>query len=86
MLLVVGNCQVSSTLYNAVLECSDNLEIIERHPHGKRVNYVPEGRDAAVSHGSQDCRFKNATDYDIKMYLSSDDENVYVTLVKMLSS
>ena len=36
-----GNCQVSSTLYNAVLETPD-LEVVERHPHGKKVTYVPE--------------------------------------------
>lgn len=36
-----GNCQVSSTLYNAVLQDS-NFEIVERHPHAKRVYYVEE--------------------------------------------
>lgn len=43
-----GNCQVSSTLYNAVLAIP-NLVVTERHEHGKDVTYVPEGRDAAVS-------------------------------------
>ena len=36
-----GNCQVSSTLYNAVLQDS-NFEIVERHPHAQRVYYVEE--------------------------------------------
>ena len=36
-----GNCQVSSTLYNAVLQ-SPSFKIIERHPHGQRVYYVEE--------------------------------------------
>ncbi len=36
-----GNCQVSSTLYNAVLQDA-NFEIIERHPHAQRVYYVEE--------------------------------------------
>ena len=36
-----GNCQVSSTLYNAVLQ-SPTFEIVERHPHGQRVYYVEE--------------------------------------------
>ena len=36
-----GNCQVSSTLYNAVLQ-DPNFEIVERHPHAQRVYYVPE--------------------------------------------
>ena len=36
-----GNCQISSTLYNAVLELP-NIEIIERHEHSKKVYYVEE--------------------------------------------
>lgn len=36
-----GNCQVSSTLYNAVLQ-DENFEIVERHPHAQRVYYVEE--------------------------------------------
>lgn len=36
-----GNCQISSTLYNALLDISD-IEIIERHNHSKKVYYVPK--------------------------------------------
>lgn len=36
-----GNCQVSSTLYNAVLQDA-SFEIVERHPHAQRVYYVEE--------------------------------------------
>lgn len=36
-----GNCQISSTLYNALLELP-NIEIIERHEHSKKVYYVQE--------------------------------------------
>ncbi len=36
-----GNCQISSTLYNAVLQNS-NFEIVERHPHSNHVEYVEE--------------------------------------------
>ena len=36
-----GNCQISSTLYNALLELT-NIEIIERHEHSKKVYYVEE--------------------------------------------
>ena len=52
-----GVCQVSSTLYNACLE--GGLEIVERHPHSGRVNYVPKNRDAATSYGGIDFKFKN---------------------------
>lgn len=45
-----GNCQVSSTLYNAVLAASDQLSVVERHPHSAPVPYIEEGKDAAVSY------------------------------------
>ncbi len=44
-----GNCQISSTLYNAVLEAS-SLEVIERHEHSNKVPYVKKGKDAAVAY------------------------------------
>lgn len=78
-----GNCQVSSTLYNVVLAI-DGLKVVERHEHGKDVTYVPEGKDAAVSYGSMDFKFTNSTGNDIKMYFSSDDENVTVRIVKLV--
>jgi vancomycin resistance protein YoaR len=60
-----GICQVSTTLYNAVLRA--NMEIVERHAHSKIVNYVIKNRDAAVSNGSFDFKFKNNKDYAIKI-------------------
>ncbi len=55
-----GICQVSSTLYNAVLLA--NLPILERHNHSVAVDYVPVGTDATVTYGGKDLRFKNDTD------------------------
>lgn len=55
-----GICQVSSTLYNAVLEAG--LRITERHPHGQKVDYAPAGRDATVVYGVKDFRFINSLD------------------------
>lgn len=60
-----GICQVSSTLYNAVLLA--NLEIVERTNHGFNPGYVPAGRDATVSWGGPDFKFKNNRDYPIKI-------------------
>ncbi len=60
-----GVCQVSSTIFNAVLYA--NLEIVERCQHSMTVHYVPYGRDAAISWGSADFRFKNTTNQDIKI-------------------
>lgn len=45
-----GNCQVSSTLYNAVLAAPNELEVVERHPHSAPVPYIEEGKDAAISY------------------------------------
>lgn len=77
-----GNCQVSTTLYNTVLGISD-IEVTERHPHGKKVNYVPEGKDAAVSYGSKDLKFINNLSTPIKIYASSDKNNVNVRIVSL---
>lgn len=54
-----GVCQVSSTVYNAALLAG--LEIVERRNHSLAVTYVPLGRDATVSYGSQDLKFRNNT-------------------------
>lgn len=51
-----GICQVTSTLYNAVLNAG--LEVVERHPHTTPVHYVPKGRDATV-YDDKDFRFRN---------------------------
>lgn len=77
-----GNCQVSSTLYNAVLATS-NLTIIERHPHSNYVPYVPEGKDAAVAYGSYDFKFRNDTGNDIKILSSLTEGLVNVTLMSL---
>lgn len=77
-----GNCQVSSTLYNAVLGVP-TLEVKERHEHGKDVTYVSKGKDAAVSYGSLDFKFKNNNNYKIKINIASDDQNITATLMKV---
>ena len=76
-----GNCQVSSTLYNAVLEAG-NLAVIERHEHGKDVTYVPDGRDAAVSYGSLDFKFRNDLSYDIRIEAATDNNTLTISLYK----
>lgn len=58
-----GICQVSSTLYNAILLA--NLPIVERYNHsvyGDATRYVPLGQDAAVFYGLKNLRFKNNSD------------------------
>ena len=53
-----GICQVSSTLYNAVLR-SPKLVVTERVPHSRRVVYVPPGKDATVAWPHTDFKFRN---------------------------
>ena len=60
-----GICQTSSTLYNAVLYA--NLEIVERSNHQFLTSYVDAGRDATVSWGAIDFKFKNTRSYPIKI-------------------
>ena len=58
-----GICQVSTTLFNAVVKA--DLEIAERQPHSRPVGYVDEGKDAAVSWPNQDFKFTNNTDFPV---------------------
>lgn len=53
-----GVCQGSSTLYSAVLRTG--LPVIERHPHGLTVPYLPPGEDATVSSDYLNFQFKNS--------------------------
>ncbi len=53
-----GICQVSSTIYNAV-DGASGIKITARKSHSARVNYVPVGRDATVSYGGVDFKFRN---------------------------
>lgn len=56
-----GICQVSTTLFNAVFEAG--LEVLERHNHSVYINHYPPGRDATVSGGGKNMRFRNDTDH-----------------------
>ena len=78
-----GNCQVSTTIYNAALQIND-IEVTERHPHKKKVSYIEEGKDAAVSYsGGLDLKFTNNTGSDIKLYVTCDDDSVDVKIVNL---
>lgn len=71
-----GNCQVSTTLYNAVLAVP-GLDVTERHEHnGRPVDYIEDGKDATVSYNTLDLKFINNTGSEIKLYTWCDDVNV----------
>lgn len=73
-----GICQVSTTLYNAVLYA--NLGIVERYNHSYAVSYVPAGRDATVSYGGKDFKFKNTRSYPIKIVANAKNGVVSVSI------
>ena len=75
-----GICQVSSTLYNAVLQA--NLEINERSCHNLVVDYLPMGLDATVSWGGPEFVFTNNRDLPIKLkaYVDADKRNVIIEI------
>lgn len=60
-----GICQITSTLYNAVVLA--NLDIASRSNHQFVPSYVKAGRDATVVYGAIDFKFKNTRKYPIKI-------------------
>lgn len=67
-----GICQVSTTLYNAVLRAE--LEVTQRYNHSMIVNYVDPSCDAAISGTAKDFRFVNSSDHPVYIegYTTSD--------------
>lgn len=76
-----GNCQVSTTLYNAVLKIP-SLVVTERHEHSNKVPYIETGKDAAVAYGSYDLKFRNDTGFDVKIKASNNNNSVNIDLYK----
>ena len=68
-----GICQVSTTLYNALLFAE--LEIVERYPHSMLVNYVDPSRDAAIAGDTKDLKFKNNQETPIYLEGGIDSSN-----------
>ena len=77
-----GNCQISTTLYNAVLSVP-SLKVTERHPHSNKVPYIQTGKDAAVAFGSYDLKFVNNSGYKIKILSSTSGADVTIKLISI---
>ncbi|MBU7317634.1 VanW family protein [Paenibacillus oleatilyticus] len=73
-----GICQVSSTLYNAVLRAG--LAVVERRNHSLPVSYVALGQDATFATGHINFKFRNSTDHYLLIRTSSDERSVTVKL------
>ena len=71
-----GICQVSTTLYNAIIRAE--LDIIKRYNHSMIVNYVEPSEDAAIASGLKDFQFVNSTDYPV--YIEGYCSNGIITI------
>ncbi len=74
-----GVCQVSSTIYSAVLQT--DLEVIQRRFHSMIVTYVPYGMDATVSWPEPDFKFQNNHQYPIKLSVKYENDVVSVQII-----
>ncbi len=73
-----GLCQVSSSLFNALL--LSGCSIIERHRHYQPVTYVPLGLDATIKFGKKDLRMKNPYDHDLIIRTGMNEKSLVVTI------
>lgn len=73
-----GVCQVSTTLYNAVILAE--LEVTERQNHSMTVAYVPLAMDAAIAGDYLDLKFKNNTDSPIYIEGYTEGRDLYFTI------
>ncbi|QGT98688.1 VanW-like domain containing protein [Candidatus Syntrophocurvum alkaliphilum] len=76
-----GICQTSSTLYNAAL--LSGMEIVERNPHSLNVLYVPTNKDAMVSWGWSDLKFKNILENSSKILANVFGDYIVISIVKL---
>lgn len=74
-----GVCQMSSSIYTAALY--SNLEIVQRNQHTYAVGYLPDGCDAMVSSGTSDFKFKNNTEWPLKITAGVKDGQLTVQIL-----
>jgi len=73
-----GICQVSTTLFNAVFFAG--LPVDERKPHSFYIDHYPLGRDATVSYGTVDFKFRNDSDRPLLISAQAGENSVEITL------
>lgn len=76
-----GICQVSSTLYAAMLNAG--LPATERHPHSLKMTYIPDGMDATISGNTLDLKFTNIFAEPIQIQAAADQGTLTVSLYKL---
>lgn len=78
-----GTCQVSSTLYNVLLQLDDGITIVKRRAHGPSgATYLPHGVDAAVGNESIDLIFENSFSFPIRIQASAQDGALCISIYK----
>lgn len=73
-----GICQVSSTLYNAIIRA--NIKSTERTHHTIPSSYVDLGMDATVDYGNIDYKFKNNLSYPIYVEAYTENRNIHFNI------
>ncbi len=77
-----GTCQVSSTLYNAVLQLP-GLTVLQRRAHGDNgASYLPIGVDAAVGNSTLNFRFRNDYPFPVRMDATAQDGALTIMIYK----
>lgn len=74
-----GVCQVSSTIYMAAMYA--DMEITVRRNHSFVVSYTPVGQDATFVYGGQDFKFRNNTDFPIKVETEVGKNSITVKII-----
>lgn len=78
-----GTCQVSSTLYNTVLQLP-GITIVKRRAHGPSgASYLPHGVDAAVGNSSLNFIIRNDYTYPIRIDASAQDGALYISVYRV---
>lgn len=75
-----GICQVSTTLYNALLKSGPEIAIVERHHHSWPSHYADYGLDATVSTGGKNLIFTNNTGAPLYIFAYANDEDYTMTV------
>jgi vancomycin resistance protein YoaR len=74
-----GVCQIATTVYNAALLAG--LDVTQRNHHFRPIPYCPAGRDAAISYGGSDLKFRNNLTHAILLLAGVDGEDLHVSIV-----
>lgn len=78
-----GTCQVSTTLYNVLLQLPQGMNVLYRRPHGPSgAKYVPHGVDAAVGTETQNLIFQNDFPFPVRIFAYAQDGSLFVAIYK----